>query len=218
MRILPNLGVAGLLLATLTISTGLAFANDFSFTGSFTADDQLQSFTFTLASSSIIVARTFGYAGGTNAANTDIPAGGFDPWLSLFDSSGNLLASVDNGACGLVGTDPATGSCFDSYISQSLGAGDYTLILSESDNQPVGNFLSDGFTRTGQGDFTASAFGCTIGPFCDVNASNRTSAWAVDIDNVTSAGGPSSVPEPALTFPWLLSFVALALIRRRRAR
>ena len=201
--------------AALSIFGGAASATNISLTGSFATDDQLESFTFTLASSATVVARTWSYAGGTNAAGTLIPAGGFDPWLSIFDAAGNLQASVDNRTCGQVGTDPVTGSCFDSYISQTLGAGAYTLILSESDNQPAGTTLADGFTRTGQGNFTA-AFGCSNGQFCDINADNRTPNWAVDIDNVTS-GPPSGVPEPAMTLPVCGALGVYLLLRRKRA-
>ena len=205
-----------ILAAGLIIPTGVASANNLSFTGAFTTDDQSQSFTFNLAGSTSIVARTFGYAGGTNAAGTAIAAGGFDPWLSLFDGSGNLLASVDNGTCGQVGTDPVSGACLDSYIAQTLGAGSYTLILTESDNQPAGTSLSDGFTRTGQGDFTASAFGCASGPFCDVNGLNRTGDWAVDIDNVGGTQG-AGVPEAPAVLPLGLSLIVFTLMRRRTA-
>ena len=202
-------------LAAASIFGGVASADNVSFTGMFSTDDQLQLFTFNLAGSATVVARTFGYAGGTNAANMSIPAGGFDPWLSIFDTTGNLLASVDNGTCGQVGTDPVTGACLDSYISQNLGAGTYTLILSQSDNQAAGTTLADGFTRTGQGNFTAM-FGCSNGQFCDINADNRTPDWAVDISNVTSAS-ENAVPEPALVLPVGASVVALLLLRRKRA-
>jgi sugar lactone lactonase YvrE len=55
----------------------------------------------------------------------------------------------------------------------------------QSDNGPPGLLLSDGFVDTGNPTFTSS-FGCTNGQFCDSTADNRTSAWAVDIDNVRS--------------------------------
>lgn len=204
-------------LAIFALSGGIARGGTISFTGTFSADDNLQIFTFTLSGSSSIVARTFGYAGGTNAASTQIPAGGFDPWLSIFDAAGNLLASVDNGTCGQVATDSATGACLDSYISTTLVSGVYTLVLSESDNQPVGPTFADGFTRTGQGDFTASAFGCASGPFCDINAANRTSAWALDIGDVTSAV-ETGVPEPGLALISGLCLISLGLMRHLRAR
>ena len=182
--------------ATCIVFGGIASAGSFSFTGSFSTDDQVQDFLFTLSSPATVTTVTFGYAGGTNQASMAIPEGGFDPWLAIFDSTGNLLFSNDNGTCGQVGTDSMTGACFDSYISQSLAAGAYTLVLSQSDNQPAGTTLADGYTRTGQTDFTA-ADGCSNGMFCDITGADRTGAWAVDIDNVDTASLPSSgAPEP----------------------
>jgi len=103
------------------LSSGAALASaSFSFTGTFTTDDQLQEFNFTLASPATVTTVTFGYAGGTNQAATVIPEGGFDPWLSIFDAGGNLLQSVDNGTCGQVAMDSESGACADSYISVGL--------------------------------------------------------------------------------------------------
>ncbi|HYL75438.1 MAG TPA: DVUA0089 family protein [Bryobacteraceae bacterium] len=205
-----------LLAAGLALYGAQAFAANISFTGVFSTDDQLQQFNFTLASGATVTLQTWSYAGGTNANSAVIPQGGFDPWLSLYDSLGNLLQSVDNGTCGQVGTDSVTGACFDSFISQPLGTGSYILILSQSDNQPAGTMLSDGFTQTGSPTFTSS-FGCTNGQFCDSNADNRTNEWAVDIDNVTSAFAVSAVPEPG-TIVLLASGLAAIMLRRRKLR
>jgi hypothetical protein len=206
-----------LLIAALALCGGQAFGASLSFTGAFSTDDQLQQFNFTLAGTMTVTLQTWSYAGGTNQASMVIPRGGFDPWLSLYDSGGNLLQSVDNfnPPCGPVATDPVTGACFDSYISQSLGAGVYTLILSQSDNQPAGTHLSDGFTNTGNTTFTSS-FGCTNGQFCDSTTDNRTGNWAVDIDNVTSATAVSSVPEPGTVVLLMSGMAAIAVLRRRR--
>jgi PEP-CTERM motif len=190
------IGVA--MAAAFVLCGGVSSAASFSFTGSFATDDQLQQFLFTLSNPATVTTVTWSYAGGTNQAGAVIAAGGFDPWLAIFDSTGNLVASVDNGSCGQVAMDPSTGACFDSFISQSLAPDIYTLVLSESDNQPVDTTLADGYTRTGQGNFTGGAFGCSNGVFCDATGANRTGNWAVDIDNVSSASlaGGGSVPEP----------------------
>lgn len=193
----------------------LDYAGSFSFTGTFGSDDQLQDLIFTLTGTSTVTAVTYGYAGGTNQAAMIIPEGGFDPWLAIFDSSGNLLDSVDNGACGQVPADSMTGSCFDSFIQDTFNAGTYTLVLSESDNQPVSNLFSDGYTRTGQGDFTGSEFGCGNGSFCDVNGTNRTGNWAVDVLNADNA---VLAPEPAATLLAAGGLAGLFLLRKRIAR
>jgi hypothetical protein len=48
----------------------------------------------TVAASSTVQAITFSYGGGTNGNGMAIAPGGFEPYLSLFDASGNLLAST----------------------------------------------------------------------------------------------------------------------------
>ena len=203
-----------LLVAALALCAGQAFGASFSFTGAFSTDDQLQQFNFTLSGTSTITLRTWSYAGGTNQAGMVIPRGGFDPWLSLYNAAGSLLVSVDNGTCMQVGTDSGTGVCFDSFISQSLGIGMYTLILSQSDNQPAGLTLADGFTQTGNPTFTSS-FACGFPQFCDSTGDSRTNQWAVDIDNVTSVGG---VPEPGTLVLLASGLAAIVVLRRRKAR
>ena len=205
------------LIVTFAAFAGVASASSFSYTGSFATDDQIQEFLFSLSATSTVTTVTYSYAGGTNQAAASVSQGGFDPWLAIFDSSGVLQASDDNGTCGQVGTDSVTFACFDSFISTSLPAGDYTLVLSQSDNSPAGGNLSDGYTRTGQTDFTSS-FGCSNGEFCDVNFDNRTPNWAVDIDNVASSSLPGGgAPEPA-TFLLLGGGFAGILVLRRRSR
>src|SRR5271166_7001129 len=115
MRLVPC-SYAVLFCLTGSIAHGSSF---FSFTGTFTQDDQLELFQFTAPSASVTL-RTWSYAGGTNAAGHLISPGGFDPVLSLFDATGGLMssspltASNDDGAG--VGTDLSTGNAFDSLL------------------------------------------------------------------------------------------------------
>ena len=146
--------------ALIAFLAGIASAANFSFTGTFSTDDQLQAFTFRVDSPSTVVARTWSYAGGTNAAGQGIPRGGFDPILSLFDSTGTLIG-LNNDGTGFVATDPHTGAAFDSYLKMtSLAPGTYTLVLTQSDNGPNGPTLADGFHEQGNPKFTAM-FACT---------------------------------------------------------
>jgi hypothetical protein len=167
--------------------------------GNFLTDDEVDLFQVTLNSPGTVTFQTTSYTGG-----------GFDPYLSLFDGGGNLIAVNDDGDCAVVGQDPVTGNCFDSYLQQSLGAGTYTLALTEYYNVANGPTLGDGFSEAGQGDFT-----CPQG-FCDSSPSQRTSAWALTITGADSVNGQtSSVPEPA---SWTLAAGALATISISRRK
>jgi len=208
----------GLIAFVFFASAVVAPATDFSFTGTFTSDDQLQFFQFTAPSSSVTL-KTLSYAGGTNAAGAIIAAGGFDPVLSLFDATGGLvgasllIATNDDGSG--VPTDPVTGNAFDSLleINTLLSGGTYVLVLSQSGNFANGPDFAGGFSEQGQGDFTPGFYGCSGTSFCDVSAAQRTGAWAVDILGVGSA---SSVPEPGSVALLGTAIAGLVLLRRKK--
>ena len=138
-----------------------AHATNFSFTGTFTHDTDLQDFTFTLASDTAGVAlRTWSYAGGTNAAGQVIPSGGFEPILNLYLADGTQMNPGQSGPCTIPLTgnpvadllpDPTSGACADVYYPTTLSfpggvwsAGTYIVVLSTFANPGIGN-LSDGF-------------------------------------------------------------------------
>jgi len=196
-------------------SAGPAQAADFSFTGNFTPDDDVQLFNFVVGAPSNVTLRAWSYAGGVNAAGATIARGGFDTILALFDGAGTFLGQNDDGGCGLVAADSLTGRCWDTFLTQSLTAGNYTVAIMQYDNFAVGGTLANGFTRSGQGNFTAG-FGCPDAQrqFNDVsdvlNGCGRDSHWAFDILNVNDAvqqqtGG---VPEPGT---WALLLVGFGL-------
>lgn len=212
------------------LAIGTASASDVSFTGSFAGDDALQYFQFVAASPAALI-QTWGYGGtgaGTNAAGNTIGAGGFDPVISLFDTTGGLMNPANslieyesgNAACGPGSqqTDPGTGACLDAIISRSdLTAGDtYLLVLSQYDNEPLGVTFGDGFSEAGTGNFTG-AYGCANGQFCDFLASDRTANWAVDITGVTSAS-QLGVPEPGTALLVSTALGAAMVLRRRWTR
>jgi hypothetical protein len=198
MKIIQTLTFAALL------GSSAAQAADFSFTGSFRQDDDVQLFSFNVgASSPNVLLRTWSYAGGVNAAGATIARGGFDPILALFDSTGARIGQNDDGGSN-VAVD-LSGARFDTYLEiGNLAAGQYTAAVMQFDNFSIGPNLSDGFTRTGQGNFTGSAaFQSTcanVPSFCDVSGNTtynaRTNAWAFDILGVESAA-VATVPVPA---------------------
>src|SRR6202051_258697 len=90
------------------VALNLDLGADFSFIGAFAQDDERRQFTFTLSQPGNVLIRTWSYAGGANSTGARIEAGGFDPSLSLFDSTGLLLAANRDGGCSKVAADPVT--------------------------------------------------------------------------------------------------------------
>lgn len=213
-------------IVALCVSSGVAAASSFSFTGAFSQDDQLQIFLFTAPTVDTLV-RTWSYAGGTNAAGTVIPAGGFDPVLSVFDATGGLTSSSplvafndDGPTCPTnspecVSTDPATGLAADSLLAlNGLDPGHtYAVVLSESFNYPNGSDFGSGFSQAGTGNFTAVFFPCGGTAFCDAGLNQRDGNWAVDITGVGTAVN-TSVPEPGSILLLTAGLACLAILRR----
>ena len=200
------MGFTGFLaLAVAFLGAGTARASVISFQGSFTHDDDVQYFSFSLLSAGSIDLLTWSYGGGVNGVGDTIAAGGFDPYLSVFDLGGlQLLTAVnDNGACPPL--HAANGNCFDSELSIPLPAGNYILALTESGNFPNGPTLADGFSASGTGDFTG-------GPFLDIFANQQDGHWALDFGQVDSAA--VITPEPH----WLAAAGLLLLLAGRRQR
>lgn len=202
------------------LAASLASAANFSFTGSLTRDDEVQLFNFTVGSTSTVTLRTWSYAGGVNAAGTTIARGGFDPILALFNGSGALINQNDDGGSN-VPADSVTGAEFDTYLQSSLTPGTYTVSVMQYDNFANGPNLSNGFAVTNDPTFTSS-FGCSNGRLCDVNADNRTSAWAFDILGVDAASvpnqptPPSAVPEPTTVSMMMAGLAAVLFFGKRR--
>jgi hypothetical protein len=113
--------------------------------------------TFPVTSLSQMEAITFSYGGGTNAQGAAIPQSGFEPYLSLFDSAGDFLASTFSGVTCPPGahTNTASGQCFDVELNGgTLAPGTYRIAISAFENisfaENLGSgTLSDGFTGLG---------------------------------------------------------------------
>lgn len=205
-----------------------SFAAGFSFTGNFINDNDLQFFNVNMGADGVLTIQTFGYAGGLNQAGNNIAAGGFAPALSVFDSSGSLIANDNLGGtvpfCNGRGVDPVTGFCLDAIVYDSasiplfLFAGNYTVVLSQQGNISFGS-LAAGFTydptNLNDPSFTGTNSGRPGEKFVDpFGVDLRTSAWAVDFvsDQLRNV---SAVPEPGTISLLLLGAAGLSVYRRR---
>lgn len=180
--------------------------------GSFNADDQVQEFLFTIASTETVTIQTYGYAGGV-VNSTTIPEGGFDPYLVLFTPTSNIPGSII-GCANPANIDSVTGDCLDAYLQETLGPGTYTLALMVNDNSPTGGPF-DPFADDGNPGFTCAEIGLT-GEFCDVGSALyelRTGNWALTI---TGADSSVELPEPGALSLATIGAAMFALWARRR--
>ena len=203
--------------ALLLITASVLHAGTVALTGQIERDDQVIVFTFNVSSLSNVVVRTWSFAGGTNSLGQNIAPGGFDPNLALFDGMQLILDQNDDGPSGLVSTDPVTGKAYDAYIADMLAPGRYYLALSQFQNFAIGPTLDDGFTKSGQPNYTGTACGSPTGRFYEIErCAQRTGAWAVELINVDTA---AVVPEPSTGALLAVSLGALlARVRRRKVR
>lgn len=200
MKTLITAALAGVAMASFATP---ALATDFSFAGTFLTDDGKARFDFSLASASTVTIRSFGYAGGMNAAGQTIAAGGFDSVLTLYDNSGQVITFIDpNGQLVAFADDDVTA---DPLLTLGLGAGNYSVYLTQYGNPGPAN-LALPFNFDGQPNFA--------GGFVDFFGSQRTGNWALDITNVTTA----AVPEAGTWALMLLGFGAAGVAMRSRRR
>ena len=169
---IKNLVSASLLATTFALAAPAAYAANFSYTGTFSGDDDVLSFDFVALGASNVTLRTWSYAGGTNAAGQTIARGGFDPILSLYDlSSGVRIGQNDDGGLGLVAPDAVTGAYYDTFFTSLLSAGNYRVIVTQ-----FANFAPDTLGGIFPGSGTTN--------FVDFADDTRDSHWAFDILNV----------------------------------
>jgi hypothetical protein len=176
MRTLRNVLPVGLAIAIFILTVPSLSAATASFTGTFTRDNEVQLFNFTVVTPALVGLATTSYAGG-----------GFSPVLSLFDAqSDGLLIGRDDGV------DHANG---EASLSLLLPSGLYFVALTQFDNLAVGPKLSNGFLQQGNPTFT-SAFGSPgiSGPFLNIDGLQRNGNFALTVSNIGVAS--LGTPEP----------------------
>jgi hypothetical protein len=158
---------------------------------------------FNVPVSSLMTAVSFSYGGGTNGNGAAIARDGFEPYLSLFDASGNFLASTFFGTTCPAGanTNTDTGQCFDVQLDGGvLAPGNYAIVISAFENMSFAEnagsgTLADGFTGLGN------------------LATGEDLHFAFDV----ILQNASPVPEPArLSLMGCAALLALGVTRKRR--
>ena len=194
-------------------------------------------YTFSLTSASEVTVQTYGFGGGTNANGQTVNAGGFDSLVALFSGSpmsasilmdgGNPVGSQSGGTQFYAGCPPAgmmtigvQSVCGDNLLAANLGAGTYTLLLSDADFIPYAFSPGD----TSPYDLTDTTSGNTYADLatgfspdfqtCDSDGDcNLTNGnFAVDI----SLGQPVATPEPGSLL--LLGSSLAGLLWRRQGQ
>lgn len=173
-----------------------------TYSGSFPA-----SISGTLANQDTVLEESFSLASGSNftAFTTSYATGGFQPNLTLFNSSGIAVANQSATPPPGAAADPITGMIEDGYLSAAdLAGGMYTLTLTDWELQqdPTAANLSDGFTfNLGNGS-----------SFVDVGGNTRTGAYALTVD---ATGATTATPEPATLGLFGFALAAVWFVRRR---
>lgn len=180
-------------------------------TGTFAIPEDVFLESFTLAASTTVTVQTYGFGGGTNAAGSVIPPGGFDSLVALFSgppTSASILMSGGNSIASAPGTTqffpgcPPAGNvtigtelvCADNTLTATLAAGSYTLLLSDAGYQPIAFNPGDSSPQ----DLTSanSYTDLTAGVFqtCNDQGDCITPNGNFAVDLLFAAAGP--VPEP----------------------
>ena len=159
-------------------------------------------YTFTVNTTTTMDAITYGYAGGTSLTGAVVAAGGLEPYLSLFDATGNFLASTYFRTTCPPGANSFGGNCFDvSLNGGTLTPGTYQIALTAFENMSLvengtGSNLPDGFTGLG-----------SLAPGESLN-------YAFDVVLLQNSL-PQNTPEPASLLLITIGCAALALRKRK---
>jgi len=185
-----------------------AKALDFDFSGTFNDDNDVGLASFTVSSASTVTIFTSSWL-----------TGGFDPFLTLWDGSGNYMLEQDDSAGGSAISNAVSynyGS-WDSFFSVALNPGTYTVSITQYNNSAVGTNLSSGFQHDSNPNFTFD-YGWGTEPYFNGimnNNDTRTGNWAMHVIGV-NLENQQSVPDASATVA-LLGLALLSLIGLKRS-
>jgi hypothetical protein len=228
------------LLALLVVAVYPAAADTTtSYAGSLASSSDVYSLVFNVtgATSETVTVQTWSFGGGVNAAGDTIVAGGFDPFVSIFDGTGPTASIATDGMGNPFGTSDALSNygsfvgcppaqmaniggalCGDVTMSLLLGPGAYTLMLSDALNDANAVFdngtLGEGFT-----DFTGGVFQtCNTDSAGSTTCADDTSNFAFDLttSSTTGGGGTTPTPEPSSFALLAAGVLAVAVLARMK--
>ncbi len=170
----------GSILFFTALSTGAANAavTTHQFTGNFNTGNDVFTYAFTITEDTLATFETFGYAGGTLANGTTVADGGFDPTLTLFGSTLPTPVISDDGDSVESRESASSEFSWDDLIILTLAPGNYTIALTQFDNN---------------WDTTINSWtNLAVDSFIDSANNQRTSAYALQVTLE-----PAPVPVPA---------------------
>lgn len=167
---------------------------------------------FTLTSASDVTIYTTSYGGGMNLDGTTSGAGGFQPNITLYNSTGFVVANQSPSFSPIANPDPSNGWKGDGYLTDAdATAGTYYVTLTDWQNQMSINASGLNLSTAAYTQFSGP--GGTS--FQDAQGNTRTGAYALNIMATPLSSG-STVPEPASFLLVLPVLAAVALLNRKR--